>query len=187
MLILQESLGCNKLQLAACLRWNNGSHAAAIRSLALATRNVTTPLTVEYLTPANDASGRLYATQISAQKLPRDLRLLIYGSTHKEVDLTGAHYELIRALTGSVTLPPTRLLTLTFQCLCLAATWGVQMSNPRRGRRFNYEATKSPTMATESPTREANPLRCMPNPLCTGQIHYDTCQILSDAKSVDLS
>ena len=68
-------------------------------------------------------------------------------------------------------------MTLTFQCLCLAATWGVQMSNPRRGRRFNYEATKSPTMATESPTREANPLRCMPNPLCTGQIHYDACQI----------
>ena len=110
MLILQESLGCNTLQLAACLRWNNGSHATEIRSLALATRNVTTPLTVEYLTPANDASGRLYATQICAQRLPRELRLLIYGSTHKEVDLTGAHYELIRAMTGSVTLPPTHLL-----------------------------------------------------------------------------
>ena len=110
LLILQETLGCNQLQLAAYLRWNNGSHAAAIRSLALATRNVTTPLTVEYLTPANDASGRLYATQICAQRLPREVRLLIYGSTHKEVDLTGAHYELIRAMTGSVTLPPTRLL-----------------------------------------------------------------------------
>ena len=109
-LILQEKLGCSQVQLAACLRWNNGSHTAAIRNLALATRNVTTPLTVEYLTPANDASGRLYATQICAQRLPRELRLLIYGSTHKEVDLTGAHYELIRAMTGSVTLPPTRLL-----------------------------------------------------------------------------
>ena len=105
MLILQEMPGCNQLQLAACLRWNNGSHVAAIRCLALATRNATTPLTVEYLTPAKDASGRFYATQICAQKLPRDLRLLIYGSTHKEVDLTGAHYELIRAMTGSVTLP----------------------------------------------------------------------------------
>ena len=105
MLILQETLGCNQLQLAACLRWNNGSHAAAIRSLALATRNVTIPLTVEYLTPANDASGRLYATQVCAQKLPRELRLLIYAITQKEVDLTGAHYELIRAMTGSVTLP----------------------------------------------------------------------------------
>ena len=69
MLILQESLGCNKLQLAGFLRWNNGSHASAIRNLALATSNVTTPLTVEYLTPANDASGRMYATQICAQRL----------------------------------------------------------------------------------------------------------------------
>ena len=126
MLILQESLGCNQLQLAACLRWNNGSHATAIRSLALATRNVTTPLTVEYLTPANDASGRLYATQICAQRLPRELRLLIYGSTHKEVDLTGAHYELIRAMTGSVTLPPTRLLRGR-----LRETWaGDQVADP---------------------------------------------------------
>ena len=53
-LILPEKLGCNEVQLAACLRWNNGSHTAAIRNLALATRNVTTPLTVKYLTPAND-------------------------------------------------------------------------------------------------------------------------------------
>ena len=126
MLILQEMLGSNQLQLAACLRWNNGSHAAAIRSLALATRNVTTPLTVEYLTSANDASGRLYATQICAQRLPRELRLLIYGSTHKEVDLTGAHYELIRAMTGSVTLPPTRLLRGR-----LRETWaGDQVADP---------------------------------------------------------
>ena len=110
MLILQESLGCNKLQLAGFLRWNNGSHASAIRDLALATSNVATPLTVEYLTPANDASGRMYATQICAQRLPRELRLLIYGNTHKEVDLTGAHYEMIRAMTGSVTLPPTHVL-----------------------------------------------------------------------------
>ena len=110
MQILQESLGCNKLQLAGFLRWNNGSHASAIRNLALATSNVTTPLTVEYLTPANDASGRMYATQICAQRLPRELRLLIYGNTHKEVDLTGAHYEMIRAMTGSVTPPPTHVL-----------------------------------------------------------------------------
>ena len=109
-LILQESLGCNKLQLAGLLLWNNGSHASAIRDLALATRSATTPLTVEYLTPANDASGRLYATQICAQRLPRELRLLIYGRTHKEVDLTGAHYEMIRAMTGSETLPPTHVL-----------------------------------------------------------------------------
>ena len=77
-MILQETIGCNRLQLAACLRWNKGSHCAEIRSLVLAAGNLTTPLTVEYLTPANDASGRLYATQLCAQKLPRELRLLIY-------------------------------------------------------------------------------------------------------------
>jgi len=125
-LILQETFGCTRLQLAACLRWNNGSHCSEIRSLVLATRNVTTPLTVEYLTPANDASGRLYATQMCAQKLPRELRLLIYGSTHKEIDLTGAHYELIRAMTGSVTLPPTLYLRNR-----LRETWiGEQVSGP---------------------------------------------------------
>ena len=106
MLILQETLGCNQLQLAACLRWNNGSHVAAICSLALATRNVTTPLTVEHLTPGNNASSRLYATQISAQKLPRELRLLIDGRTHKEVDLTGAHYEPLKAMGLCINLQP---------------------------------------------------------------------------------
>ena len=126
MLILQESLGCNELQLAGLLLWNNGSHASAIRDLALATRSATTPLTVEYLTPANDASGRLYATQICAQRLPRELRLLIYGSTHKEVDLTGAHYGMIRAMTGSETLPPTHVLRGW-----LRETWeGNQVANP---------------------------------------------------------
>ena len=95
-------------------------------SLWLHTRNVTTPLTVEYLTPANDASGRMYATQICAQRLPRELRLLIYGSTHKEVDLTGAHYEMIRAMTGSVTLPPTHVLRGR-----LRETWeGNQVADP---------------------------------------------------------
>lgn len=106
-LILQESLGCTALQLAGLALWNNGSRASAIRELALATSNATTPLRVEYLTPANDASGRLYAKHLSGQRLPRELRLLLYGNTHKEVDLTGAHCEMIRALTGSVTLPPT--------------------------------------------------------------------------------
>ena len=126
MLILQESLGCNKLQLAGLLLWNNGSHASAIRDLALATCNATIPLTVEYLTPANDASGRLYATQICAQRLPRELRLLLYGNTHKEVDLTGAHYEMIRAMTGSETLPPTHVLRGW-----LRETWeGNQVADP---------------------------------------------------------
>ena len=109
-LILQESIGCNELQLAGLLRWNDGSHISAIRELALATSSATVPLSVEYLTPANDSGGRLYARHMCAQRLPRELRLLMYGSTHKEVDLTSAHYEMIRATTGSSTLPPTHAL-----------------------------------------------------------------------------
>ena len=107
-LILQESLGSTEQQLAGLTQWNNGSHASAIRELALATRNATTSLNVEYLTPANDACGRLYAKQMCGQRLPRELRLLVYGRTHKEVDLSGAHYEMIRAMTCSDSLPPTR-------------------------------------------------------------------------------
>lgn len=42
-----------------------------------------------------------------AQRLPRELRLLLYGRSHKEVDLSGAHYEMIRAMTCSDSLPPT--------------------------------------------------------------------------------
>ena len=42
-------------------------------------------------------------------------------------DLTGAHYELIRAMTGSVTLPPTRLLRGR-----LRETWaGEQVADPQ--------------------------------------------------------
>ena len=92
------------------VNWNHGSHAKAIRELALATCKATAPLSVEYVTPATDAGGRLYAKQASAQRLPRELRLLMYGKTHKEVDLTSAHYEMIRAVTNSPSLPPTQIL-----------------------------------------------------------------------------
>ena len=63
-LILQESLGCTELQLAGLIQWNSGSHVSAIRELALATRNATTPLSVEYLTPANDASSMGFSDYI---------------------------------------------------------------------------------------------------------------------------
>ncbi len=54
-------------------------------------------MSVEYLTPSSDSKGRLYARQTCAQNLPRDLRLLLYGGSHREVDISGAHYELIRS------------------------------------------------------------------------------------------
>ena len=35
---------------------------------------------------------------------------LVYGSTHKEVDMSGAHYEIVRRLVNSSTLPPINVL-----------------------------------------------------------------------------
>ena len=63
-------------------------------------------MSVEYIASDADGRGRLYARHTCAQSLPtRGLRLLLYGATHKEVDMSGAHYELIRALCASRSLP----------------------------------------------------------------------------------
>ena len=84
---------------------------------------------VEYVSAATDGRGRLYARQISAQTLPRELRLLAYGATHKEVDMSGAHYELIRAMCASESLPPVRTLR---QKLRLA--WGLEQTTDGEGQ-----------------------------------------------------
>ena len=60
---------------------------------------------VEYLSSSVDGYGRVYARQAGAQLLPKDVRAMIYGKTHKEVDMTGAHYEILRRLSLSDTLP----------------------------------------------------------------------------------
>ena len=124
MLILQESLGCNKIQLAACLRWNNGSHATAIRSLAPRATSLPRSLLSTLRQPVMPVAGCMLLKFVH-----KDYHVnlgYIYGSTHKEVDLTGAHYELIRAMTGSVTLPPTHLLRGR-----LRETWaGDQVADP---------------------------------------------------------
>ena len=60
---------------------------------------------VEYVSSSVDGYGRVYARQVGAQLLPRDVRAMIYGKTHKEVDMTGAHYEILRRLSLSDTLP----------------------------------------------------------------------------------
>ena len=63
-------------------------------------------MVVEYLAGSEDGKGRVYARQTSAQQLPRSVRTLVYGGTHKEVDMSGAHYEIVWRLVGSSTLPP---------------------------------------------------------------------------------
>ena len=104
-LILREQPGCSITQLGRFASWEEGKCAAKVKAIALATKRGSTMMSVEYVTPANDGRGRLYARQIGAQSLPRQLRLLIYGETHKEVDISGAHYELTRALCKSQSLP----------------------------------------------------------------------------------
>ena len=104
-LILREKPGCSITQLARFACWEDGKCAATIKAIALATKKGSTMMSVEYVTTANDGRGRLYARQIGAQSLPRQLRLLMYGDTHKEVDMSGAHYELTRALCKSQSLP----------------------------------------------------------------------------------
>ncbi len=97
-------------QFARFACWSEGKCAATIKAIALATKKGSTAMSVEYVATASDGKGRLYARQIGAQSLPRNLRLLMYGSTHKEVDMSGAHYELTRALCASKTLPAISVL-----------------------------------------------------------------------------
>ena len=67
-------------------------------------------LTVGYKTSSADGKGRFYAVGAAAQRLPRKVRLLLFGEDHYEIDISGAHYELTRrcCVTSGVhlTLPP---------------------------------------------------------------------------------
>ena len=116
-LILQEMPGCDMLQMAQFAHWMDGKCAEAVKAIALATRQCKVAMSVEYAASATDGKGRLYARHCCAQTLPRDLRLLLYGATHKEVDMSGAHYELTRAICASKSLPPVRELRLLLQQL----------------------------------------------------------------------
>ena len=66
-------------QFARFACWGEGKCAATIKAIALATKKGSTAMSVEYVATASDGEGRLYARQIGAQSLPRNLRLLMYG------------------------------------------------------------------------------------------------------------
>ena len=53
-------------------------------------------LTVGYKPTIDAFGGRYYAVGNTAQRLPRQVRLLLFGSSHWEIDISGAHYELMR-------------------------------------------------------------------------------------------
>ena len=87
--------------------------------LALATHKFLRRHVVEYVAAATDGQGRLYAKQSCAQHLPKPVRAFIYAQTHQEVDMAGAHYELIRCYVNSNSLPHIEVLRTT-----LATIWG---------------------------------------------------------------
>ena len=53
-------------------------------------------LSVHYRPSASDHRGRLYPAQLGAAKLPKPLRLLLFGATHHEIDLVGSHYQIFQ-------------------------------------------------------------------------------------------
>ena len=53
-------------------------------------------LSVHYRPSASDHIGRLYPTHLGAAKLPKPLRLLLFGATHHEIDLVGSHYQIFQ-------------------------------------------------------------------------------------------
>ena len=53
-------------------------------------------LTIGYKPSSSDGYGRFYAVGAAAQQLPRRARLLLFGNSHCEIDISGAHYELAR-------------------------------------------------------------------------------------------
>ena len=53
---------------------------------------------VDYSAKSLDGFGRKYCCVIGGQRMPRDVRLLLFGQNHWEIDLKGSFYELIRRL-----------------------------------------------------------------------------------------
>ena len=49
-----------------------------------------------YWRTSGDGKGRFYAQGPAAQRLPKELRILLFGRMHIEIDIIGAFYEIIR-------------------------------------------------------------------------------------------
>ena len=53
---------------------------------------------IAYSPRFSDNQGRHYCNTIGGQRLPREVRLLLFGYSHAEIDLKGSFYELTRRL-----------------------------------------------------------------------------------------
>ena len=81
------------------------------------------PQVITYVATSHDDAGRLYATVEGSQRLPRQVRLLLFGATHSEIDMAGAFYEIVRRtmirdFPAGIPLPPIRAFrTSISECL----------------------------------------------------------------------
>ena len=64
-------------------------------------------LAITYRPTSPDRKGRLYPSPLGAQRLPRAIRTLLFGSSHYEIDLIGSHYQLFQKFALSLSLSPT--------------------------------------------------------------------------------
>ena len=55
-------------------------------------------ITVDYASSSTDGLGRKYCTTVGGQRMPRNVRCLMFGRNHAEIDLQGSFYELVRRL-----------------------------------------------------------------------------------------
>ena len=86
------------------------SQGNAVQDYLAVARSCEGTLTVGYKPSSGDGLGQFYTVGPAAQQLPRKVRLLLFGHNHCEIDISGAHYELVRrccAQTGAHgSLPP---------------------------------------------------------------------------------
>ena len=80
-------------------------YSREIEAYLVSTVNLAQPRVVEYTATSIDQLGRLYGRGPCAQRLPRIVRLLLFGKTHQEVDMTGSFYEIMRRLSKDPLLP----------------------------------------------------------------------------------
>ena len=59
-------------------------------------------LAITYRPTSPDRKDRLYPCPLGAQRLPRAIRTLLFGSSHYEIDLIGSHYQLFQKFAFSL-------------------------------------------------------------------------------------
>ena len=107
---------------------SNERYRKELQAYLSGTANLTRPRVVEYTASANDHLGRLYGRGPCAQRLPRKLRLLLFGRNHQEVDMIGSFYEIMRRLSNNQ-----QLLCIAELRAVISDLLGLIPSDQRRG------------------------------------------------------